>query len=61
VTIVMQHPEIGTIIPSVHKRIAEHVIKQEPTFAAIWQYLSQHPAESSEPWMENTYVKDLAG
>lgn len=60
-TIVMQHPDIGTLVPSLHYRIAEKIIAQQPSFTQLWQYLSEHPAESDEPWYENTYVRDPNG
>jgi hypothetical protein len=56
-SIVVQHPEIGTIIPATHMRIAEQVVLKASQFADVWQYISTHP----DDWMNNTHVKDLDG
>ena len=39
-TIVMQHPEIGTVVPDAHTRTSD-LIMASPTFADVWQYLSK--------------------
>jgi hypothetical protein len=62
-TMIMQHPEIGTLVPELHSRITEELIVQEPTFNDLVEYLarSEHQADGDEPWYENTYVRDPAG
>ena len=60
-TMIMQHPEIGTVVPDLYQRIAEKLVLTEPCFPDVWQYMSTHPAEGDDPWYENTYVKDPAG
>ena len=60
-TIVMQHPEIGTLVPEQHHRIAQEIVARQSSFPQVWQYLSTHPAEGTEPWYGNTYVKDPDG
>ncbi len=60
-TIIMQHPEIGTLAPDLHYRIAQKLVVTDSNFADVWQYLSTHPAEGEDPWYENTHVVDPAG
>ncbi|MBS1690958.1 MAG: hypothetical protein JST91_01815 [Actinobacteria bacterium] len=60
-TMIMQHPEIGTLIPDTHVRIAKQLITVQPCFTDLVSYLSGHPPEGSDPWYENTYVTDLEG
>ncbi len=60
-TLLMQHPEIGTADPVNFARIKDMITKQMPSFDQVWQYLSRHSAATSDPWYENTYVKDLDG
>ena len=60
-TIVMQHPEIGTFEPKDYYQIS-CLVTQEPTFTDLWQYMSTHSAENGDPpWYENTVVKDPSG
>lgn len=60
-TMIMQHPEIGTLVPELHYRIGQQLVVKQPTFTQLWQYLSTHPAEGNDPWYENTYVMDPNG
>ena len=60
-TMIMQHPEIGTFVPDLHYRIGQQLVARQPTFTQLWQYLSTHPPEGADPWYENTYVMDPAG
>lgn len=60
-TMIMQHPEIGTLIPETHVRIAKQLITVQPSFTELVSYLSGHPPEGTDPWYENTYVTDLEG
>ena len=60
-TMIMQHPEIGTLVPDLHYRIGQQLVARQPTFTQLWQYLSTHPAEGADPWYENTYVMDPNG
>lgn len=60
-TMIMQHPEIGTLVPDLHYRIGQQLVVHQPAFTQLWQYLSTHPAEGNDPWYENTYVTDPAG
>lgn len=57
-TMVMQHPEIGTLAPDLHYRIEELIGGDLPlpSFTQLWQYLSTHPAEGPNPWYDNTFV-----
>lgn len=60
-TMVMQHPAIGTLIPEDHWSIAEKLVPEQPSFTALYTYLSLHPPESDDAWYENTYVTDDVG
>lgn len=60
-SVVMQHPEIASVLADVHYRIAEDIILADPLFTDLWQYLLMHPAEGDAPWYDNTIVKDPAG
>ena len=60
-TMVMQHPEIGTPVGDLHYRIAHELVMTEPSFTQLWQYLSTNPPEGKNPWYENTIVKTSDG
>jgi hypothetical protein len=60
-TMIMQHPEIGTLAPELHYRIGQQLVVRQPAFTQLWQYLSTHPADGSNPWYQNTYAMDPTG
>jgi hypothetical protein len=60
-TLVMQHPEFGTLVPEDHWVIAEQLIAGQPSFTELYTYLSLNPPEGEDPWYENTYVTDDHG
>jgi hypothetical protein len=60
-SIVMQHPEIASVMADVQYRIAEEIIMEDPYFDDFWPYIADHSASSPEPWYQNTYVKDPNG
>ncbi len=60
-TMVMQHPAIATLIPEDHWSIAERLVSKQPSFTALWTYVSRHPPEGDDAWYENTYVTDDDG
>ncbi|WP_159008620.1 hypothetical protein [Bradyrhizobium sp. S69] len=61
ITLVMQHPEILSLDPSVHHRVKEKVVAKCRTLSGLWRYISLHDADGSDPWYVYTIVRDAAG
>lgn len=60
-TMVMQHPDFGTLVPEDYCQIAEKLIAKQPSFTELWSYLSQNPEGTDNPWYELGHVTDADG
>lgn len=58
--LVMEHPEINTVLPDAHYRL-EELIFDNPLFSHLVAYLENSPPDSEDSWYENTVSKTPEG
>lgn len=61
ITLVMQHPDITSFDPTIQHRVKEKVIANLKSLAGLWSYISLHDPEGTDPWYQQTVVRDAQG
>ncbi len=55
-TIVLQHPEIGSVNGLVASYVVDHYIKHDQDFQNLVEYIQNHPPESDNTWYKKAYA-----
>jgi hypothetical protein len=59
--IIMQHPDVGVLIPQTHHQI-QLMLAQLTRIIPLWTYISKHPpGTGADPWYVQTICKDASG
>jgi hypothetical protein len=55
-TLVLQHPEIGSVNGLVAAYVVDRYIKHDQDFQNLVEYIENHPPESDNTWYQKTYA-----